>query len=209
MQNKRIFVGLDYMAPFFYLSGLSISFEWLFHFVFHHDEHYQMHQFLKSISKKQVIYRMPFFACVFKNLYFEKYISEPDVYQHSRLFQFNHAVAYVGYHQQMHHYQVAYIPSRCFDEQLSLLGPSRDLLTRIDIDAMSLWFYRSQERPYPQMIRSLEYQQQGIYHRLSGRDECLWIEGDRGLKPDIVDVIEDSPWQISKSLAFGAYYHAL
>ncbi len=207
MKNKRIFVGLDYRSPHYYLTGLSSSFEWLFHRYYHMDDSLAMYAFLNSFNKKyrDLIYRLPVFNCQFKTYGFEQFLSIQDVYQRTQVYQLKHAVDYLGLHAKRHQYQVAYVSARYYDEQLSFLGPVRTMLTRVDIDVFALWFYRSQQHPKPGLIRCLEYQ----HHRLYGRDECLWLEGLRGLDVDVFDVLDDSAWHIAESLAFGAYYHGL
>lgn len=205
MKNKRIFVGLDYMAPYFYLTGLSCSFEWLFHRMYHRDDAHEMYAFLNSLYTKDIVYRLPFFNCQFKTYSFKQYLSFQEVYRRTHLFKLKHAIYYMGFQSEFHQYHVAYICARYFDEQLEFLGKVRELLTRVNIDIFSLWFYRSQIYPKPGLIRCLQYQQYCLY----GRDECFWLKEPSGISVDVLDALDNSPWHIAESLAFGAYYHAL
>lgn len=209
MLYKKVFIGLDYVAPYFYLSGLSTSFQWLFHRCYHREEHLEMYAFLKSCPRRELIYRIPNFFCHFKRYRFECFYSLNQVYDRTCVFQFKHAVRYLGFQNQLHYYHVAYVDKGYYRDQVDLLGLSKNLLTRVDIDDNALWLYRSQQHPLPGLIRCLEYHDAGGLHRLYGRDECFWFEDHQTLEADVVDKLDDNSWYIAQALAFGAYINAL
>jgi hypothetical protein len=144
VMQKRIFVGVHFADAYFYLAGLNDLFQFVFFEAFHIDDLSSMHQFMRTLKQSYFTYRLPYFSCFFKKFSYPRYYSNIQIETQVRLLGYRHAIFYLGYAQQLHHYEVAFISEFDFQEQLQILGACADLIQLIEIDHFAIQLAQKQ-----------------------------------------------------------------
>jgi hypothetical protein len=141
---KRIFVGVDYSDSYFYLVGLNSFFEFVFFKSFSVDELSSMYQWMNDLMNAYFTYRVPFFSCFFKRFSYSKYFSIQVIEPLTAISSYQHAIFYLGFFKNAHHYEVAYLAEFDYQEQMQLLGACADLIDWVEIDSFALQLMQRQ-----------------------------------------------------------------